>query len=74
MTMNVIILKVLCDEIFDRRNFVANVIWQKRTSPEPESDWALPMIIFLFTVNMLAAQRSTDCICQIIKAKNYKNR
>ena len=27
-------LKVLCDEIFGRRNFVANVVWQKRTSPD----------------------------------------
>lgn len=27
-------LKVLCDELFGRRNFVANVIWQKRTSPD----------------------------------------
>lgn len=27
-------LKVLCDEIFGRANFVANVVWQKRTSPE----------------------------------------
>ncbi len=27
-------LKVLMDEIFGRRNFVANVIWQKRTSPD----------------------------------------
>jgi adenine-specific DNA-methyltransferase len=27
-------LKILCDEIFGRMNFVANVIWQKRTSPE----------------------------------------
>ncbi|MCO6049480.1 site-specific DNA-methyltransferase [Mesorhizobium sp. RP14(2022)] len=27
-------LKVLCDEIFGRRNFVANVVWQKRISPE----------------------------------------
>ncbi len=27
-------LKVLCDEIFRRGNFVANVVWQKRTSPE----------------------------------------
>lgn len=27
-------LKVLCDEIFERRNFIANVLWQKRTSPE----------------------------------------
>lgn len=27
-------LKVLCDEVFQRRNFIANVVWQKRTSPE----------------------------------------
>ena len=27
-------LKVLCDEIFGRDNFVANVVWQKRTSPD----------------------------------------
>ena len=26
-------LKVLCDEVFGRPNFVANVIWQKRFSP-----------------------------------------
>ncbi len=27
-------LKVLCDEIFGRVNFIANVLWQKRTSPD----------------------------------------
>ena len=27
-------LKVLCDEIFGRINFIANVLWQKRTSPD----------------------------------------
>lgn len=27
-------LKVLCDEIFGRQNFVANVIWQKRIGPD----------------------------------------
>lgn len=27
-------LKVICDEVFGRRNFLANVLWQKRTSPE----------------------------------------
>ena len=26
-------LKVMCDEVFGRANFVANVVWQKRTSP-----------------------------------------
>ncbi|MCX7192434.1 MAG: site-specific DNA-methyltransferase [Proteobacteria bacterium] len=27
-------LKVLMDEVFGRRNFVSNVLWQKRTSPD----------------------------------------
>lgn len=27
-------LKVICDEIFGRQNFVATVVWQKRTSPD----------------------------------------
>ena len=27
-------LKVLCDEVFGRANFIANIIWQKRTSRE----------------------------------------
>jgi adenine-specific DNA-methyltransferase len=27
-------LKVLCDEVFGRSNFVANVVWEKRTSRE----------------------------------------
>ncbi len=27
-------LKVLCDEVFGRANFLANVVWQKRTSPD----------------------------------------
>ena len=26
-------LKVMCDEVFGRANFVGNIIWQKRTSP-----------------------------------------
>ena len=27
-------MKVLCDEVFGRNHFVANIIWQKRTSPD----------------------------------------
>ncbi|MCD4827916.1 MAG: site-specific DNA-methyltransferase [Candidatus Cloacimonetes bacterium] len=27
-------LKAICDEVFGRRNFVASVVWQKRTSPD----------------------------------------
>ena len=32
-------LKVMCDEIFGRENFVANVVWQKKFSPQANSVW-----------------------------------
>ena len=32
-------LKVLCDEVFGRRNFVANVIWEKKFSPQNDAKW-----------------------------------
>lgn len=32
-------LKVLCDEILGRRNFVANVVWQKKASPQANAVW-----------------------------------
>lgn len=32
-------LKVLCDEVFGRANFVANVVWQKKASPQANTVW-----------------------------------
>lgn len=32
-------LKVMCDEIFGRYNFVANIIWQKKFSPQANAVW-----------------------------------
>ena len=32
-------LKVLCDEVFGRENFVANVVWQKKFSPQNDAEW-----------------------------------
>ncbi len=32
-------LKLMCDEIFGRRNFVSNVIWQKKYSPANDALW-----------------------------------
>lgn len=32
-------LKVLCDEVFERKNFVNNVIWQKKFSPQNDAKW-----------------------------------
>lgn len=32
-------LKVLCDEVFGRSNFVANVIWEKKYAPQNDATW-----------------------------------
>lgn len=32
-------LKVLCDEIFDRKNFVATIIWQKKYGAANDAKW-----------------------------------
>lgn len=32
-------LKVLCDEVFGRKNFVNNVIWEKKFSPQNAAKW-----------------------------------
>jgi len=32
-------LKVLCDEVFGRQNFVANAVWQKKYSPQNNAIW-----------------------------------
>ncbi len=32
-------LKVLCDEVFGRKNFVANIIWEKKFSPQNDAKW-----------------------------------
>ena len=32
-------LKVLCDEVFMRKNFVCNVIWEKKYSPQNDAKW-----------------------------------
>src|SRR5690625_5316700 len=32
-------LKVLCDNIFGRNNFINNVIWQKKYAPQNDAQW-----------------------------------
>lgn len=32
-------LKILCDEVFGRGNFISNVVWQKKFSPQANSVW-----------------------------------
>ena len=32
-------LKVLCDDVFGRENFISNVIWEKKFSPQNDAKW-----------------------------------
>jgi len=32
-------VKVLCDDIFQRENFVANIVWEKKQSPQNDAKW-----------------------------------
>ncbi|WP_312266385.1 site-specific DNA-methyltransferase, partial [Neisseria sp.] len=55
-------LKVLCDEVFGRGNFVANVVWQKKFSPQNDAKLIDPnhdhLLVFaknkeVFNINLL---------------------
>ena len=48
--------KVMCDEVFGRTNFVANVIWEKKSSPQANSIWLSDSHdhILVFAKNKLA--------------------
>ena len=46
-------LKVLMDEVFGRKNFVANIIWQKKYSPQNDAEFfsAMHDHLFVFAKN-----------------------
>jgi adenine-specific DNA-methyltransferase len=66
-------LKVILDEVFGRTSFVANVIWQKRTSPDARIDLGPAhdhILVFSKSADHLRLNKlglSED------QAKNYKN-
>ncbi|TEB09166.1 site-specific DNA-methyltransferase [Pelotomaculum propionicicum] len=49
-------LKVLCDEIFGRQNFINTVIWQKKFSPQNDAKWLSDSHDFLL---VYAKEKST---------------
>lgn len=69
-------LKILCDEVFGRSNFVANFIWQKKFSPQNDAKYVSDMhdhiLCFaknkkLFKINRLVAENKID------RTKNLDN-
>jgi adenine-specific DNA-methyltransferase len=67
-------LKVVCDEVFGRGNFVANVMWEKKFSPQNDAKWLSQnhdhILVFaknkdIWRPNLLARSQKQE--------KNFKN-
>lgn len=68
-------LKVLMDEIFGRRNFVANVVWQKKYSPQNDAEFFSTMHDHVFVYAKSASAWSRNLIPRTSKQDDaYKNR
>lgn len=66
-------LKVIMDEVFGRRNFIANVVWQKRTSPDARlllGDAHENIICYLKSKEQITFNKLPPSYKQL---KNYKN-
>jgi adenine-specific DNA-methyltransferase len=66
-------LKVLCDEIFGRGNFVANVVWQKRTSPESRLSLGAAHDHILVYARYASEIKFKKLSLSDEQTKNYKN-
>jgi adenine-specific DNA-methyltransferase len=69
------LLKV-CDEVFGEQNFVANIIWQKRTSPDMRTAFSQAHEYFLmYAKDKLSAEATLKKMPLTDEQKaNYKNR
>ncbi len=66
-------LKVIMDEVFGRRNFVSNIVWQKRTSPDARlkvSDAHDHLLVYAKEINKVTINKIPVTAEQ---EKNYKN-
>lgn len=65
--------KVMCDEVFGRANFVANVVWQKRTSPDARlrlGDAHDHLLVYCVDRSKLILNKIPQSVEQL---KNFKN-
>jgi len=66
-------LKVLCDEVFGRRNFVANVLWQKRTSPDARIHLGGAHDHIMVFAKSVERTNFNKLSISVEQAKNFKN-
>ncbi len=68
--------KVLCDEVFGRPNFVANALWQKRTSPDVRALLGAGhdhILVYAKQIEKLALNRLPKTPEQVAQYKNPDN-
>ena len=68
-------LKVLCDEVFGRKSFVASIMWQKRTSPDMRaviSDAHDYILLYAKNKEVFKGSRNRLPLSEE-QAKSYKN-
>ena len=66
-------LKVLMDEVFGRGNFVANVVWQKRTSPDARIQLGAAHDHVIVFAKHLVKSVFNPLLLSTEQAKNFKN-
>ena len=66
-------LKVMMDEVFGRRNFVANVLWQKRTSPDARIHLGGAHDHIMVYAKSVARTNFNKLSISAEQAKNFKN-
>ena len=66
-------LKIICDEIFGRNNFVASVVWQKRISPDMRLSISTAHDYILLYANNIDLLDLNKLNLSEGQSKNYKN-
>lgn len=66
--------KILCDEVFGRSNFVANVIWEKKFSPSNDAKWLSDSHDFIIVYAKKKTQWHPNLLPRSVEMDNrYKN-
>lgn len=67
-------LKILCDEVFGRNNFVSTVIWEKKFSPQNDAKWLSDSHDFILVYAKIKEQWHPNLLPRTADMdKRYKN-
>ena len=67
-------LKVLCDELFGKNNFIANIVWQKKTSRENRAVFSNDHeYVLVYAKNAISFKKTRNGITSEKIKERYKN-